>query len=149
MKLVVDKQFFDRDFGFGKAPTGEVVFIHASVVRGAEVLTIGTDAWVQVVHKATLQACVTSRPSTWRRPAWEQVAHTPRPQWCTPSATPGRTPLSAHSFPTAVLSLVPWRTTTVCHASLRGSRLDRRDAELLRQSNRQGQKPRCDPSSRT
>ena len=31
-------------------PTGEVVFIHASAVQGAEVLTIGTDAWVQVVN---------------------------------------------------------------------------------------------------
>ena len=33
-----------------KGPTGEVIFIHASVVRGAEVLMIGTDAWVQVVR---------------------------------------------------------------------------------------------------
>ena len=44
VKLVVDKWFVDKGFGFGKAPTGEVVFIHATVVRGAEVLTIGTDA---------------------------------------------------------------------------------------------------------
>ena len=50
VKLVVDKWFVDKGFGFGKVPTGEVVFIHASVVRGAEVLIIGTDAWVQVVH---------------------------------------------------------------------------------------------------
>ena len=50
VKLVVDKWFVDTGFGFGKVPTGEVVFIHASVVRGAEVLTIGTDAWVQVAH---------------------------------------------------------------------------------------------------
>ena len=50
MKLVVDKWFVDKGFGFGRVPTGEVIFIHASVVRGAEVLTIGTDAWVQVVH---------------------------------------------------------------------------------------------------
>ena len=50
VKLVVDKWFVDKGFGFGKAPTGEVVFIHATVVRGAEVLTIGTDAWVQVMH---------------------------------------------------------------------------------------------------
>ena len=33
-----------------KPPTGEIVFIHASAVQGAEVLTIGTDAWVQVVN---------------------------------------------------------------------------------------------------
>ena len=47
VKLVVDKSFVDKGFGFGKAPTGEIVFIHASVVQGAEVLMIGTDAWVQ------------------------------------------------------------------------------------------------------
>ena len=45
VKLVVDK-----GFGFGKVPTGEIVFIHASVVHGGEVLMIGTDAWVQVVN---------------------------------------------------------------------------------------------------
>ena len=50
MKLVVDKWFVDKGFGFGKVPTGEVIFIHASVVRGAEVLMIGTDASVQVVR---------------------------------------------------------------------------------------------------
>ena len=50
VKLVVDKWFVDKGFGFGKVPTGEVIFIHASVVRGAEVLMIGTDAWVQVVR---------------------------------------------------------------------------------------------------
>ena len=50
-KLVVDKWFVDKGFSFGKVPTGEVVFIHPSVVRGAEVLTFGTDAWVQVVHE--------------------------------------------------------------------------------------------------
>ena len=50
VKLVVDKWFIDKGFGFGSVPTGEVIFIHASVVRGAEVLTIGTDAWVQVVR---------------------------------------------------------------------------------------------------
>ena len=50
VKLVVDKWFVDKGFGFGRVPTGEVIFIHASVVRGAEVLMIGTDAWVQVVR---------------------------------------------------------------------------------------------------
>ena len=50
VKLVVDKWFVDRGFGFGKVPTGEIVFIHASAMVGAEVLTIGTDAWVQVVN---------------------------------------------------------------------------------------------------
>ena len=50
VKLVVDKWFVDKGFGLGKVPTGEVVSIHASVVRGAEVLAIGTNAWVQVVR---------------------------------------------------------------------------------------------------
>ena len=49
VKLVVDKWFVDRGFEFGKVPTVEIVFFHASVVRGGEVLMIGTDAWVQVV----------------------------------------------------------------------------------------------------
>ena len=43
MKLVVDKWFVVKGFGCGKVLTGEVIFIHASVVRGAEVLMIGTD----------------------------------------------------------------------------------------------------------
>ena len=50
VKLLVDKWFVDKGFGFGKAPSGEVVFIHASAVQGAEVLVIGTEAWVQVVN---------------------------------------------------------------------------------------------------
>ena len=49
VRLVVDKWFVDRGFGFGKTSTGEIVFIHASVVQGAEVLMVGTDAWAQVV----------------------------------------------------------------------------------------------------
>ena len=48
-KLTVDKWFVDKGFGFGKAPSGEVVFIHASAVQGAEVLVVGTEAWTQVV----------------------------------------------------------------------------------------------------
>ena len=50
VKLVVDKWFADKGFGFGKVPTGETIFIHASTVHGGKVLTIGTDAWVQVVN---------------------------------------------------------------------------------------------------
>ena len=46
-KLLVDWWFVDEDFGFGKVQTRESVFIHASVVRGAEVLTIGTHAWAE------------------------------------------------------------------------------------------------------
>ena len=50
VKLVVVKWFVDKGFGFGKVATGETVFIHASAAVGAEVLTIGTDAWMQVVN---------------------------------------------------------------------------------------------------
>ena len=50
VKLLVDKWFVDKGFGFGKVPSGEVVFIHASAVQGAEVLMIGTEAWVQEVN---------------------------------------------------------------------------------------------------
>ena len=50
VRVLVDKWFVDKGYGFGKAPTGEIVFIHASAVQGAEVLTIGTDAWVQLVN---------------------------------------------------------------------------------------------------
>ena len=50
VKVLVDKWFVDKGYGFGRAPTGEIVFIYASAVQGAEVLTIGTDAWVQVVN---------------------------------------------------------------------------------------------------
>ena len=49
VKLTVDKSFVDKGFGFGRAPTGEVVFIHASAIQDAEVLVIGTQAWTQVV----------------------------------------------------------------------------------------------------
>ena len=50
VKVIIDKWFVDEGFGFGKTPTGQVVFIHASAVQGAEVLKIGTDARVEVVH---------------------------------------------------------------------------------------------------
>ena len=50
VKVVVDKWFVDKGYGFGKVPTGEVLFIHASSAQGSEVLMIGTDAWVQVVN---------------------------------------------------------------------------------------------------
>ena len=69
---VVDKWFADQGFGFGKVPTGEVVFIHASVVRGAEVLMIGTDAWVQVVpHDARAQG-VYRACKAWKHAAWKE-----------------------------------------------------------------------------
>ena len=41
------KWFADKGFGFGKVQSGEVSFIHASAVQGAEVLMIGTDAWAR------------------------------------------------------------------------------------------------------
>ena len=52
VRLVVDKWFVYRGFGFGRTTTGEIVFIHASVVQGAEVLVVGTDAWAQVSDHA-------------------------------------------------------------------------------------------------
>ena len=48
VRLVVDKWFVDRGFGFGRTTTGEIVIIHASVVQGADALMVGTD-WAQVV----------------------------------------------------------------------------------------------------
>ena len=44
VKVLVDKWFVDKGYGFGKAPTGEVVIIHAGAVQSAEVLTIVTYA---------------------------------------------------------------------------------------------------------
>ena len=72
VKLTVDKWFVDKGFGFGKVPSGEVVFIHASVVQGAEVLMIGTEAWVQVVSDdARAQGGFRARRA-WGKTAWEQ-----------------------------------------------------------------------------
>ena len=71
VKVLVDKWFVDKGYGFGKAPTGEIVFIHASTVQGAEVLTIGTDAWVQVVNDdARAQGGYRARRA-WGRSAWK------------------------------------------------------------------------------
>ena len=72
VKLVVDKWFVDKGFGFGRVPTGEVIFIHASVVRGAEVLTIGTDAWVQVVHDDARAQGGYGACKAWGRAAWKE-----------------------------------------------------------------------------
>ena len=70
VKVLVDKWFVDKDYGFGKAPTGEIVFIHASAVQGAEVLTIGTDAWVQVLNdEARAQGRYRARRA-WGRDTW-------------------------------------------------------------------------------
>ena len=72
VKLVVDKWFVDKGFGFGRVPTGEVVFIHASVVRCAEVLTIGTDARVQVVHDDARAQGVYRACKAWGHAAWKE-----------------------------------------------------------------------------
>ena len=69
---MVDKWFVDIGFGFGKVPTGETVFIHASAVVGAEVLTIGTDALVQVVNDdAQAQGEYRARKA-WGQTAWKK-----------------------------------------------------------------------------
>ena len=72
VRLVVDKWFVDRGFGFGKTSTGEVVFIHASVVQGAEVLMVGTDAWAQVVSDHARAEGGYRARRAWGRNAWRQ-----------------------------------------------------------------------------
>ena len=71
VKLVVDKWFVNKGFGFGQVPTGEVVFILASVVRGAALLTSGTDAWVQVVHDDARAQGGHRACKAWRHAAWK------------------------------------------------------------------------------
>ena len=71
VKVLVDKWFVDKGYGFGKAPTGEIVFIHASTVQGAEVLTIGTDAWVQVVNDDARAQGGYRAKRAWGRNAWK------------------------------------------------------------------------------
>ena len=72
LKLVVDKWFVDAGFGFGKTPTSEIVFIHASVVRGAEVLTICIDVWAQVVSDHARAEEGYRARKTWGQNAWRQ-----------------------------------------------------------------------------
>ena len=71
VKVVVDKWFVDKGYGFGKAPKGEIVFIHASAVQGAEVLTIGTDAWVQVVNDDARAQWGYRAKRAWGRNVWK------------------------------------------------------------------------------
>ena len=71
VKVLVDKWFVDKGYGFGKAPTGEIVFIHASAVQGAEVLTIGTDAWVQVVNDDARAQGGYRAKRAWGRNVWK------------------------------------------------------------------------------
>ena len=49
VKVTIDKWFVGKVSAL-EGPTGEIVFIHASAVQGAEMLKIGTDARVQVVN---------------------------------------------------------------------------------------------------
>ena len=70
--LVVDKWFVDKGFCSGKALTGETVFIHSSVVQGAEVLTIGTDALAQVVSDGARAYGGHRSKRAWERKAWRK-----------------------------------------------------------------------------
>ena len=72
VKLTVDKWFVDDGFGFGKAPSGEVVFIHASAVQGAEVLVVGTDAWTQVVSDHARAEGRYRARKAWGQRAWRE-----------------------------------------------------------------------------
>ena len=72
VKLVVDKWFVDKGFGFGRSPTGDIVFIHASVVHGGEVLMIGTDAWAQVVSDTARAEGGYRVRNAWGRNAWKE-----------------------------------------------------------------------------
>ena len=72
VKLIVNKWFVDKGFGFGKAPSGEVVFIHASAVQGAEVLAVGTDAWTQVVSDHARAKGGYRARKAWGLKAWRE-----------------------------------------------------------------------------
>ena len=72
VKLTVDKWFVDKGFGFGKALSGEVVFIHASAVQGAEVLVVGTDAWTQVVSDHARAEGEYRARKAWGQRAWKE-----------------------------------------------------------------------------
>ena len=71
VKVIIDKWFVDKGFGFGKTPTGQVVCIHASAVQGAEVLKIGTDARVEVVNDDARAQGVYRARRAWRQDAWK------------------------------------------------------------------------------
>ena len=66
VKVVVDKWFVDKGYGLC-----EIVFIHTSAVQGAEVLTIGTDAWVQVVNDDARAQGEYRAKRAWGRNAWK------------------------------------------------------------------------------
>ena len=76
VKVHVDKWFVDKGYGFGRAPTGEIVFINAGAVQGAEVLTIGTDAWCSSPERGIelgepgSETCGRSRGTKRKRTKW-------------------------------------------------------------------------------
>ena len=72
VKLTVDKWFVDKGFGFCKALSGEVVFIHASAVQGAEVLVVGTEAWTQVVSDHARAEGGYRARKAWGQRAWKE-----------------------------------------------------------------------------
>ena len=71
VRLVVDKWFVDKGFGFDKTTTGEIVFIHASIVQGGEVLMVVTDAWAQVVSDHARAEGGYRAKRAWGRDAWK------------------------------------------------------------------------------
>ena len=72
VRLVVDKWFVDKGFGFGKTTMGEIVFIHASVVQGAEALVVGTGAWAHVVSDHARAEGGYRARRAWGRDAWRE-----------------------------------------------------------------------------
>ena len=60
-----------RGFGFGKTTMGEIVFIHASVVQGAEALVVGTDAWAHVVSDHARAEGGYRARRAWGQDAWK------------------------------------------------------------------------------
>ena len=72
VKLVVDKWFVDKGFGFGKVLSGKIAFIHASVVYGGEVLMIGTNAWPQVVNDEARAEGGPRARNAWGRNVWKE-----------------------------------------------------------------------------
>ena len=73
MKRGVDKWFVDGGFGHGKIQTGEEVFIHASVVQGAEVFIFCTDARAEVVGgRARAEGGSIEHGKVWGKEAWQE-----------------------------------------------------------------------------
>ena len=72
VKLTVDMWFVDKGYGFGRAHSGEVVFIHASVVQGAEVLVVGTESWTQVVSDHARAEGGYRARKAWGQRAWKE-----------------------------------------------------------------------------